>query len=163
MNFTLPSTGGSPITYCTATSKPDGKTGKGSGSPIVVKNLTNGTPYSFTVTCTNKIGTGPASPSSSPVTPATVPGAPINVKAKVEPGIGTVTVTFNPPAQNGGSNITSYTVISPQDSSIKQTGTTNSITVMGLNSTKHYTFKVEATNGVGTGPASGISNSVKPN
>jgi hypothetical protein len=75
--FTAPAvTGGPAITSYTATSN-NGITGTGSSSPIIVSGLTNGTPYTFTVTATNSIGTGPASAASSPaVTPtATVQDA----------------------------------------------------------------------------------------
>ena len=60
--FTAPaSNGGAGITSYTVTSSPGGLTGTGTGSPIVVGGLTNGTPYTFTVTATNSAGTGPAS------------------------------------------------------------------------------------------------------
>ena len=63
------SNGGSKITRFTATSNPGGLTGTGVGSPITVSTLINGTTYTFTVTATNIIGTGPASTASNPVTP----------------------------------------------------------------------------------------------
>ncbi|MFZ0931348.1 MAG: fibronectin type III domain-containing protein [Syntrophobacteraceae bacterium] len=70
ISFTPPAfDGGSPITGYTVTSNPGGKTGKGTRSPITVKGLTNGASYTFTVTATNKAGTGLASGASSPVTP----------------------------------------------------------------------------------------------
>jgi subtilisin-like proprotein convertase family protein len=61
--------GGSPITGYTVTSSPGGITATGSSSPIVVIGLINGTEYTFTVTATNTIGTGPASDPSNIVTP----------------------------------------------------------------------------------------------
>jgi hypothetical protein len=72
--FTAPAnTGGPAITSYTVTSNPDGITGTGSSSPIIVSGLTNGTPYTFTVRATNSIGTGPASAASSPaVTPSAI-------------------------------------------------------------------------------------------
>jgi large repetitive protein len=142
------------------TSIPGGKTAKGNATHITVKGLTNGTPYTFTVTATNKIGTGPASsPSAIPVTPATVPGAPTNVKATT-PGKGQATVTFTAPASNGGSAITGYTVTSSPGGQ-KASGAGTTLTVTGLTSGTTYTFTVKAANAMGTGPASSHSNSVK--
>jgi hypothetical protein len=80
---------------------------------INVSGLTNGTPYTFTVTATNHIGTGPpsaASNSVAPVAAATVPAAPTIGTATA--GDGQATVTFTAPANDGGSAITSYTVTS---------------------------------------------------
>jgi len=70
VTFTAPaSDGGSPITGFTATSSPSGITGAGATSPITVSGLSNGTPYTFTVTATNAIGTGAASAASNSATP----------------------------------------------------------------------------------------------
>lgn len=73
VSFTAPaSNGGSVITSYTATSSPGGITGTlnqaGSGT-ITVTGLTTGTSYTFTVTATNAVGTGPASAASNSVTP----------------------------------------------------------------------------------------------
>lgn len=74
VSFTAPSsTGGSPITGYTVTSSPGGITASGASSPITVSGLTNGTAYTFTVTATNAIGTGPASAPSNSVTPTYSP------------------------------------------------------------------------------------------
>ena len=61
--------GGAPITVYTVTSSPGGKTATGSSSPISVTGLTNGTPYTFTVTATNSAGTSSASSASNVATP----------------------------------------------------------------------------------------------
>ena len=75
--FTAPANNGSPITGYTVSSSPGGFTGTGSTSPIVVSGLTDGTPYTFTVTATNGVGTGPASTPSNSVTPV-APAPPSN-------------------------------------------------------------------------------------
>jgi hypothetical protein len=47
----------------------------GSASPITVEGLTDGDSYTFTVTATNSIGTGPASAPSDAIQPAALPVA----------------------------------------------------------------------------------------
>jgi len=164
VSFTPPaSDGGSPIISYAVTSNPGSITATGASSPITVTGLTNGTAYTFTVTATNAIGTGPPSAQSNSVTPAPVtgtPGAPTGVTAVA--GNAQATVSFTAPS-NGGSPITSYTVTS-SPGSITATGGPNPdpITVTGLTNGTAYTFTVTATNANGTGPPSAQSNSVTP-
>lgn len=69
VSFTAPADNGSAITSYTVTSTPGGFTGTGASSPIIVSGLTGGVSYTFTVTATNAIGTGPVSAASSAMIP----------------------------------------------------------------------------------------------
>jgi hypothetical protein len=160
VSFSPPaSNGGSPITLYTVTSSPGSIMATGSASPVSAPGLTAGTTYTFTVTATNAVGTGPASSPSNAVMPSAPPGAPLNVTAVA--GNAQATVSFSPPASNGGSPITGYTVTS-SPGGVTATGAASPIAVMGLTNGTTYTFTVTATNAVGTGPASSPSNAVMP-
>jgi hypothetical protein len=174
VSWTAPSDGGSPITSYTVTpfigataQTPTTVTGSPPAPSTTVSGLTNGTAYTFTVSATNAVGTGPVSAASNSVTPTapTAPAAPTAVTATA--GAGSAQVSWTAPS-NGGSAITSYTV-TPFIGTTAQTPTTvtgtppaTSTTVTGLNNGTAYTFTVSATNAIGTGPASAPSNAVTP-
>ena len=142
-----------------------GQVVSGSASPIIVTGLTDGDSYTFAVTATNALGTGPPSASSTPVTPeATVPTAPLEVQATG--GDSSATVTFASATDNG-SPITGYTVTatdltSPSNGGQTADGSGSPIVVPGLTGGDSYSFSVTATNAVGTGPFSVASNDVIP-
>jgi hypothetical protein len=92
----------------------------------------------------------------------TTPGPPANVSAIA--GDGQATVSFTPPASDGASPITGYTVYSDPPAGADSHAVTTALThtVTGLTNGTPYTFTVTATNAVGHGHASVPSNSVTP-
>jgi hypothetical protein len=163
------SDGGSAVTGYTATCSPVGggtaKSATGSGSPLTVSGLVNGTAYTCTVLATNAVGDGPPSDTSSPATPfvPAVPGAPLNVVAS--PGVRNVAVTFAAPSTDGGSPILSYTATcAPVGSGATRSssGPASPLVVGSLSAGIRYRCRVRATNAVGNGPFSANSAAVKP-
>jgi hypothetical protein len=148
ISFNAPPANGAMITEYNVTSYPGGITGKGAASPIIVTGLQNGTAYSFTVSATNAIGTGPLSARSPYVIPAVAPGPPAGVIAA--PGNMRATISFKPPASNGGMPVTSYTLTSAPPEEITVTKPASPIIVTGLRNIE-YTFNITANNAVGAG------------
>ncbi|MGN9810191.1 apiosidase-like domain-containing protein [Micromonospora sp. BQ11] len=89
----------------------------------------------------------------------TLPGAPTGVTGVA--GNAQVSVSWTAPSSNGGSAITGYRVTGTPAGTCTTTGAT-SCTVTGLTNGTAYTFRVTATNAVGTGPASAASAAVTP-
>jgi hypothetical protein len=128
-----------------------------------VTGLTNGVSYSFRVAALTGVGTGAQSSASNVVTPAGLPGAP-SIYA-VTPGDGQVTLSWDEPADDGGSPVTAYVVtpyigFNAQPTETFDAGTTQ--TVYNLSNGTKYGFSVAAINDVGTGPQSARSTGVTP-
>lgn len=121
--------------------------------------LTNGTPYTFTVSATNSVGTSAASTPSAavtPVAPAAAPGAPTNVTASA--GEGSLVVSWVAPSSDGGSPITGYrATASPGGAACNVDRAQSSCVISGLANGTAYTVAVSATNAVGTGTPSAPS------
>ena len=90
---------------------------------------------------------------------STVPGAPIDVAGT--PGDGTVALTWNPPADNGGNPVRGFTV-SSSPAGAACTTTAPYCLLTGLTNGTSYTFTVQARNDNGYGPASVPSAPVAP-
>jgi Domain of unknown function (DUF4082)/Fibronectin type III domain/Mo-co oxidoreductase dimerisation domain len=160
VTWTAPSTGGPPTSYVitpfigsTAQSTTT-ITGSPPATTATISNLQAGTQYTFTVHAANGNGSGPESASSNAVTPTakTAPSAPTGVSAN--PASSQALVSWSAPSSDGGSAITGYTVtpfIGSQAQTPVQAGASaTSATVTGLTDGTSYTFKVTATNAIGS-------------
>ena len=126
-----------------------------------VPNLTNGREYVFQARGVNALGYGDvetarATPAPSPPPPPpqeTMPDAPRNLL--LEGGDGQVTLTWDAPEDDGGSEITDYEYrINGQGSWISIGSTDTTTTVTGLDNDTVYTFEVRAVNRTGRSRAS---------
>lgn len=157
VNWALADNGGSPITGYVVTaylgaSNTVAKLVNVAPSSLstLVTGLAHGS-YSFAVQAVNVVGVGPYSVRSNTVLAASAPGAPQNVT--VTPGDRTIAVRWSPPATDGGSALTGYTVRlyvgSTLVSSVTVAGTSVSLTNLTNNVT--YTVAVLASNAMGFG------------
>ncbi len=127
-----------------------------------VTSLTNGVSCDFRVSATNSVGTGDPSDAET-ATPAAVPDKPT---LSATSGDGQVELSWTAPADNG-SSITDYGVQFSSDGGTSWStfddgvSTSTSATVTGLSNGTEYTFRVAATNSVGTGDPSD-TNTVTP-
>jgi Domain of unknown function (DUF4082)/Fibronectin type III domain/Bacterial Ig domain len=172
VSWTAPSSGGVVATYTvtpyigstaqTATTV----TGSPPETSVTIIGLKPGTAYTFTVQASNPNGSGPVSAHSNSVTPPAVapPSPPTGVSAT--PATKQALVSWKTPALEGGSPITGYTVTpyigSTAQTPIKVSASILSTAVTGLTNGTSYTFKVAATNSVGTGEQSQASSAVTP-
>jgi len=123
---------------------------------VVLGDLVNGTTYYFRVNAVSKFQ-GPAS-CEVPANPAPEgPGAPTGLTATR--GNGQVTLNWDAPASNGGSDVTSYKVYAGTTADLTGSAPAGSVTgtvviVRGLTRGTTYYFQVTAVNAVGEGSPS---------
>ena len=157
--------GGTPATYTVTAYTVNGTaagtcTVTGASGSCDVTDLTAGSTYTVTATAKNTAGDSGASVASSPVTLATVPGAPaltaLSRRSKTE-----VWVTFSAPSSTGGTPITGYTVtatLNGKDVTQSFPAEAGRVSVGPLTRYAVYTFTVRAVNSVGTsGPSKASS------
>lgn len=122
-----------------------------------VPGLQPATTYYARVIANNVVGAGQASASASAVTSA-LPGAPTSLVSSPVAGAGSVKLTWKASTVLDGGAVTGYSIQYSKDASfasgvntIKQTGSTASSTVTGLDFSSKYYFRVATITGAGTG------------
>jgi uncharacterized repeat protein (TIGR02543 family) len=159
VTFSAPSdNGGSEITSYVVTSTPAGATctAGANATSYTCTGLTAGTNYTYSVKAVNSMGQSSDSLSSTAVTAVAPPSAPLNVVAVITAGTTTLsaTVSFDPPANENGSPVTSYTVTaSPGGATCTINPPTTYCELVSLPD-RPYSFSVTATSAAGTSAAS---------
>lgn len=95
-------------------------------------------------------------------TPIAAPDQPINAFATVVSAT-KVSVSFEPPADDGGDQITEFTVVSTPGAFSATVEASPAVVTGAFVAATGYTFTVVAKNSVGNGALSPASNSVTPN
>ena len=150
---------GNPVTGATCTANTPDTTCD------VSTNLVAGSNYTFKVTAISAAGSSSASSASTAVAVNAVPSVPLSVTAVA--GNASATVTWGTPANANGSAITGYAVTA-YDANNNPAGTCTAVVpgttcdVNGLTNGTPYTFKVTATNAIGTSLESLASTAVSP-
>ncbi len=117
--------------------------------------VTNGVTYFYEVSAVNAVAEGPRSTEVS-ANPAGTPGPPTALSALA--GDGSVTLSWLPPANDGGRPITSYSIyrgLAPGGETLLATlGTVTAYTDPGLSNGVAYYYQVTAGNAIGASPRS---------
>jgi uncharacterized repeat protein (TIGR02543 family) len=174
ITFTAPtSNGGSAITEYVITSSPGGLTCIATvpSTGCEITGLTNGTAYTFTAIARNLVGNSANSTASAAVTPVGKPSTPTNIV--VSAGNASATISFTAP-NTGGSAITRYDVeaydengvpISPALTCTLNVPFPTPLACTFANTLSNglkYSFKVSATNVIGTSDSSTATAVITP-
>ncbi|NHC13795.1 Ig-like domain-containing protein [Motilibacter deserti] len=132
-----------------------------SARSLLVPSLTNGTAYDIEVVACNVAGDGP--PATATATPRTVPTVPLDLAATA--GNASTTVTWRPPASDGGSPLRGYRLTATPSST--SGGAAPLDAQVGPGVLRHvwtglvngvaYAFTVAAFNDAGDGPAASVN------
>ncbi|MCK5291781.1 MAG: right-handed parallel beta-helix repeat-containing protein [Thermoplasmata archaeon] len=120
--------------------------------------LANGVTYYYRITAKNEVGEGVMSEevAATPAAILTVPGQPTRLVAST--GDREVTLTWAPPADNGGSPIANYSVyrgpFSGGEAFLVEIGDELTYTDSGLMNGRTYSYRVTAKNAIGEGSRS---------
>jgi hypothetical protein len=169
ISWTAPNSNGAAINRYTATSgdldnpaAPARSCTTPTGTSCTVAGLTGGHHYAFTVVASNTAGDSPASVASAPLLVIDVPSQPTNPAATS--GTRSLSLSWAPPAIDGGSPITGYTIAltdstTPSNGGQSFTGAAaiRSHTFTGLIAGDTYSAAVVATNAAGDSPPASSS------
>ncbi len=114
-----------------------------------VTGLNGGTTYHFGIRAVNADGSSVMS-NERTATPYDVPAAPVDLHAA--PGDANITLSWNAPANDGGSDVDHYVVYQDGVDVMHVVGTSAKVT--GLTNGQSYSFKISAHNTIGYGPNS---------
>ena len=132
--------------------------GPGSARKLVITPLVNGTEYSVIMYATNSVGNSGTSVEATATPGPVVSTAPRNVGVTSGSDRTSLSVSWDAPADLGGSDMTAYTVTHFTDAAFTTAGggtvgtvdvDKRTVTITGLLATTTYYVRVTATNGVG--------------
>ena len=152
--FSAGAANGAAVTLYTVTDSTGAHTATGAASPIAVEGLTNGVAYTFTVTATNPVGTGPASAATTAAVPDALPGAPVMVAVVPNNAGSSAQIFFDRPAacslrstagEFDSPCLWTYTAKS-SPGGLTGSGSSSPVTVTGLTQGTEYKFTIKAVN-----------------
>jgi hypothetical protein len=148
------SDGGAPVTSYVIAARPGPVTQRVAGDTrtATLAGLRDGRRYRLLVSAVTSAGTGQAAESAGVTPRTTVPGPPAGVTAA--PVSSGVEVSWQPPASNGGSSVSSYVIeVTGTTRKISVRAAARSVVITGLKKGTGYGFGVAARNARGTGAA----------